>query len=478
MLLFSIYTILLFLLLKKLNFFNTTAFGGLGMYISFVVKLGVALYFFAFPYTTMIDSAHYMNDAEVLSRVIYKNPSDFFQIFFGFGDVQSLNEQYLSSTTYWSHDKGWMFSDTRNVIRVNAIFHWMAFNNPRVVLLFNILICLLGLRWIYEGLTQNTASRKNWLFVLIFFLPSTLLWTANLSKEAFLLFGLGLVMRNILTGRHIHFSTLIGLLILFLFKPYVGAAFLFSWVVYILMMQQNKVWRIASLALFALSIGLAAYFTQSRITQSISQKQFDFINLAEGGIWLEFNGSAVRIEDQDTIHIQITEADNRNFYAVISEPIQVEKRIHGSKSEAINIAPSKHEFYVLHQLHQSGSYIPLKVIDGKCSNLVKTIPNALFNTLFRPLPNDPPKSLSKWYFVLESYLLLALTMFALTKIRGTNHVKVIIFLGVACLLIALIIGWITPVLGAIIRYKLPITLSLIAASYLLLFPQKKQQKFT
>lgn len=478
MLLFAIYTLLLTLLLKKFSFFKTEALSGWGIYLAFAAKLGIALFFFAFPYSTMIDSGHYMHDADALSRVLYESPGDFLKIFLGFGDVQSLNEQYLSETTYWSHDKGWVFSDTRNVIRVNAIFHCLAFHNPRVVLLFNVLFCLIGLRWFYEGLSPLVKSRKNLLFLLIFFLPSTLLWTANLSKEAFLLVGFGLLIRNIFTGKQLHFSSFIGILILFMFKPYVGAAFLLAWLVYVLLMQANRTWRWTSLAIFTLSGIVFSGISHTKIAQFISQKQFDFINLAEGGVWLDVDGSAVRINDADTIHLQIYEAENKNFYALITMEVLGEKREHQQVPEKIKISSSEREYYVLHRLPKSGSYIELIPIDGQFSKLMKSAPQAMFNVLFRPLPNDPPKSIIKWYFVLETYLFLLILLYALTKIRASKRMNLLIFLGIASILIALIIGWTTPVLGAIVRYKLPITLSLIAASYLLLFPQKEQQKST
>jgi hypothetical protein len=476
MLVFALYTLVLCLILWKYYFFKTEALAGLGMYLAFVVKLVVALFFFAFPYSTMIDSGHYMHDAEVLSRVLYENPSDFLGIYFGFGDVQNLNEQYLSETTYWSHDKGWVFSDTRNVIRVNAVFQWLAFHNPRVVLLFNVLVCLIGLRWIYDGLSKHINSKHNLLFLLLFFLPSTLLWTANLSKEVVLVFGLGLVLRNVLSNRHCHYTTALGILILFLFKPYVGAGFLFAWLIYIIWMQQNKIWRWSSLAFFTVNIAIIGYFLAPRIAGKISQKQFDFVNLAEGGIWLDVDGSAVRINDSDTIHLQIHEAENKNFYALVLAEIVGEKRVHLEGVENIKIAPSEREYYVFHRLPKSGSYIKLKPINGEFSKLISNVPHALFNTFLRPAPNDPPKSFIKWYFVLETYLFMLILLYALTKIRGSKHINQLIFLGIASISIALIIGWTSPVLGAIVRYKLPITLAIIVASCLLLFPKVDTNK--
>jgi hypothetical protein len=261
-----------------------------------------------------------------------------------------------------------------------------------------------------------------------------------------------------------------------MFKPYVGVAFLLAWLVYVLLMQKNRTWRWAGLGIFILSGIVFLGISRTKIAQFISQKQFDFINLAEGGVWLEVKGSAVRIKDSDTVHLQIHEADNKNFYALVSAEVAGEKRVHQEAVENIKIAKSEREFYVLHRLPKSGSYIELQPIDGSFSNLISSIPSALFNAFLRPTPKDPPKSLVKWYFVGETYFILLLLLFALTKIKNSKHINLIIFLGISSILVALIIGWTTPVLGAIVRYKLPITLSLIAASYLLLFPQKEQQK--
>lgn len=424
----------------------------------------------------MIDSGHYMHDADALSRIIYESPVDFFQIFFGLGDVETLNEKYLYTTTYWSHNKGWIFSDTRNVIRVNAIFQWLAFHNQQVVLLFNTVICLMGLRWIYQGLENQVSKKQNWLFVLLFFLPSTLLWTANLSKEAFLIFGLGLVFRNMLTNKTVHFGTAAGLIFILLFKPYVGIALLFALLIYIFSMLNSHISRWISLGAFLAGVVLIVFMMRFNIADHISKKQFDFINLAEGGVWIELDGNAIRIEDSDTIHLEIWEAENKNLYATVTKELHAEKRVHKRVPEKIKIAPSQREYYVLHRLPKSGSYITLQPIDGKLSNLIASIPSALFNTFLRPTPKDPPKSFIKWYFVGETYFFLLMLVVALTKTKESKHGNMLLFLGISSMLIGVIIGWTTPVLGAVIRYKLPITIAIVAATWLLLFPKTDPNK--
>jgi hypothetical protein len=476
MLIFALYTVVLVVVLRKFDFFKTEAISGWGMYLAFGLKLGVALFFYAFPYSTMIDSANYMHDSEALSSIIFESPGDFLKIFFGFGHVQSLNEQYLYTTKYWSHDKGWMYSDTRNVIRVNAIFHWMAFYNERVVLLFNVILCLIGLNWIFKGISNLVAKRKNSLFLLIFFLPSTLLWTANLSKEIFLIIGLGLVFCNTFTNRPHHLKTILGLFIILLFKPYVGVALVFAWIIYIIALQEKIILRWTTLAIFTSVIVSSLFLTRTKIVEHISLKQFDFMNLAEGGVWIELDGHAVRIADEDTMHLEIWEAENKNVYALVKQEVVAEKRVHKQQAEKISIQPSHRDYYVSHRLPKSGSYIPIQPISGQLSNLLTTIPGALFNSFFRPTPLDPPKSAAKWYFVLENYFLLFILSLALTRVNNSENLKLLMFLGVSTILIGLIIGWTTPVLGAIVRYKLPITLSIVAATWLLLFPKIDTQR--
>jgi hypothetical protein len=476
MLIFALYTVVLVLVLKKINFFKTSAIGGWGIYAALAIKLCVALYFYTFPYQTMFDSKMYMQSANALSHVLHENPRDFLQLFWGFGDVESLNLKYLSSTTYWSHNKMLIFSDTRNVIRANAIFHLIAFKNPLVVLLFNVVVSMFGLLWLYKGLTKVCHIRRNLLFLLIFFLPSTQLWTANLSKEVFIIFGFGLLIRNIFNEKPFHFSTLIAVIILFIFKPYVGAAFTLALLIYFILKQNNQSSRRASMIVFTVLSLVFAWILCEKITYSLSKKQFDFINLGEGGVWLDIDSSSIQIANSDTIYLEIKEGIDKNFYAKITSEVEGVRREHLRVSENIKLSPGDREYYVLLRLPRSGSYIPIDPINGEFSNLILSVPNALFNTFLRPTPTDPPRSLMKWYFVIENYLLIGGLLFALTKIRGNPHIKTIIFLMIASITIALVIGWTTPVLGALLRYKLPITLSIVAATWLLLFPKIDTQR--
>jgi hypothetical protein len=478
---FLLYTIALVLLLKKSTFFQTSALGGWGMYIAIFVKIVVALFFFYLPYDTMIDSPAYMHDSEVLSRVLYSHPADFFRLFLGMGDVQNLNEVHLSETTYWSHDKGWIFSDTRNVIRINAIFQWLAFHNPLVILLFNVLVALFGLRLIFLSIQNATQSKSSLLFILLFFLPSTLLWTANIMKENYMLLGLGLVLyfwfkREIRALRN--FGLVAGFLMLLLFKPYVAVALLMAWLLFTLINVRVAKWRWAAfIVLGMLGLGAATFFTGS-VTTFISKKQHDFINLSEGGLWLQYENGLARVSNLDANKVHVYEHTDQNFYAQFSDTLKAEYRAHGIATKEVQLLPNNQDWYVFHNLPESGSYIALTPIQNRWQQLLKNIPQALGNVLFRPLPNDPPKSILKWYFVLENLLIWAIIGLGLWRFKASKYKYLVVSLFAAALLIALFIGWTTPVLGAIVRYKLPVILLIFAASWLLLYPKQTENTET
>lgn len=443
------------------------------MYLTFGVKLLVALLLYYFPYDTMIDSQAYMHDSEVFSRVIYSHPGDFLRLFLGFGDVQQLNELHLSETTYWSHDKGWMFSDTRNVIRINTIFQWLSFHNPLVILLFNTVVALFGLKLIFLGMQKVTNYRPNLLFILLFFLPSTLLWTANIMKENYMLLGLGLVLYlwfNDKKNATTNIGIAIGFLILLLFKPYVSVALFLFWFLFKVGTIQSLHWRWIAYSITVLVGVFGIFLLCNKVAHFISKKQHDFIQLSEGGLWLKYENGLARVIDLDQSKVIVYEHNDQNFYAQFSDTLRAEYRVHGQAMHQVELHPNDGDWYVYHNLPKSGSHIPITPIHNRWQQLIKNIPQALVNVFLRPYPNDPPKSKIKWYFVLENLVIWAIIVWGLWGFRKAKLKPLAFALFGAALLIALFIGWTTPVLGAIVRYKLPTTLLFFGASWLLLCP--------
>jgi hypothetical protein len=170
--------------------------------------------------------------------------------------------------------------------------------------------------------------------------------------------------------------------------------------------------------------------------------------------------------------------EHQNRYGYLNEPTEGHVRIDGEERTLVNLYPSNEKLYVFHLLEPSGSLIPITPINRSHIQLIKNIPEALFNTLFRPLPTDPPSKIEKWYFVLENWFIYALILVGVFIKRtqfNTKQQSFIVFIVVFTILLSLLIGWITPVIGAIIRYKIPIVFLLIGLGWLLLYAKNEQK---
>ena len=129
----------------------------------------------------------------------------------------------------------------------------------------------------------------------------------------------------------------------------------------------------------------------------------------------------------------------------------------------IRLTPEDGPWPVYFKGDRCGSYFPVTPINDSFGQLIKNIPEALFNASFRPTPFDNGGNL-KWFNFLETILLFGFIIFVLLrmKIYRTMDQHVVFW----CLLIfavtlLVLIGWTTPVMGALVRYRVP--------AYLVLF---------
>jgi hypothetical protein len=104
--------------------------------------------------------------------------------------------------------------------------------------------------------------------------------------------------------------------------------------------------------------------------------------------------------------------------------------------------------------------------------LIANIPEALFNASIRPLPNDPGSKL-KYISMLEVWVLFAFLMYAIVNRRKiiSGEKNIIVGLIIFALFLFVLIGWTTPVLGAITRYRFPAQLALVLVGLILIQPK-------
>jgi hypothetical protein len=103
---------------------------------------------------------------------------------------------------------------------------------------------------------------------------------------------------------------------------------------------------------------------------------------------------------------------------------------------------------------------------------MKNIPEALANSYLRPYLFDPGSRL-KYLSMLEVWFLSVFLVFSLFQRRKLNAVEKAIIFGmvVFALTLFLLIGWTTPVIGAIARYRFPAQLALVVVGLISFKPK-------
>ncbi len=124
-----------------------------------------------------------------------------------------------------------------------------------------------------------------------------------------------------------------------------------------------------------------------------------------------------------------------------------------------------------------GSDVEVPNVNASGLDIVKKAPIGFINTTFRPHPlewKDPLKALAG----IENIGLLLLLIFALIKTKRPNsdQLNFLLFSFSFVVIFYAAIGLSTPVLGALVRYKIPALPFIGASIILLLSPKQKEIK--
>jgi hypothetical protein len=134
------------------------------------------------------------------------------------------------------------------------------------------------------------------------------------------------------------------------------------------------------------------------------------------------------------------------------------------KPVLVHLTPNGEQWEKVYQSMGCSSYIELTPINDSYYQLLCNIPEALINSTLRPFPSDPGSNL-KYLAIAEMYLMTLFIFFALKRRRKLDfrERKIVVFLITFALVLLVLIGWTTPVLGAIVRYRFPAQLAVVLA---------------
>lgn len=390
----------------KWKFFSVTAVSKKIIVLVFILKVlaGVGLILIYDKYygdRSTADIFKYFDDSKLMHEVLFESPGDYIKMLSGVGDdTPYFKEKYYDHFKWWYRPyESSVYNDSHVIIRVNALFRLFSFQNIYVHSIFFSFLSFIGLILLVRFFVGLFKGKERLLFFAFMLMPSVVLWSSAPLKEALLFFVLGFFFFSIQLFSQKRLVSLILLLItsycLILLKFYVFMVLMPCLIPFLLQ------------ARLKLKFPIALYLTSVAI--------FSVLALNVKYIFPQYDIVSILIQKQD---------------------------------EFINLA----EFI------QSGSRYDITRLDGSLWMFLKTSPEAFFNAFFRPfiLENTNILALLSSLEVIFYTLFLAAAIILMKKENWRVNRNIILFCGFFVLLMFVLLGWTTPVAGALVRYRVPV----------------------
>jgi len=465
---------------------KTDGLTSIDLLLTWAIKLLAAL-LFLFIYThyygsgtLTADSKAFMVESHLLQNVAYVSFGDYLRFLFGL-ETQEMVHHYLSNTTHWNTGDLTLINDSKNVIRINSVLYFISNGNVYFHAFVFSFFSLLGFRELYLTFSQSIHFSKRVFWYALILLPSMLFWTASMLKEPLMIVGMCLLLRALLgelTKKQRLWRFSVGVILMLAFKPYVLFCLIPAVLIYVTIKWVFKGKIIISiLSVLGVVVILGAVFPLQREKSVfyLTRKQFDFINIGNGGMHAYADTCFYFFHPDQFQYLTLNEKDSSVFLnkTVHAKQVELGKAL---PFKDVILHPNKDRWILYFKSDGCASNVPVTFIDGSSSQVIKNIPEAFVNAAFRPFFGDPGGWL-KYFAIIETLLLFAWVIFSFRYWKEASpQIRLqVTTLLVFSIVLLILIGWITPVLGAIVRYRIPAYMAILVAS-LLLFKQKKELK--
>lgn len=486
-----LFSVLIFLFRKKQN----TAIPRWAYVFAFLAKITCG-FFLTYIYTNYYpdrktaDIYKYYDDAKVIHSALNENPTDYVKIISGIG-----NDNLHFDTTYYAKMNNWYkrydfgtYNDNHTIIRFNALVMPLAFGSFHVHTVFMCMLSFVGLSALALVFIRFFPQKKWLVFLSVFFIPSVLFWGSGVLKEGILLFSIGILFYSyyhliILKKTSILniLLLLLSLLLLLINKNYL----LICLVPPLICFYITQKYAVKRPGLFFFSFHailiVSGFITAKFILdkdpiKTISHKQRDFINLAKGGVFLLNNSNLVRIEPEEKNSLIKAQGDSCKLKPGT-------KYMHWNLNNLydtlfVESATDSSIYKMIWDLPKAGSLIQTEPVKPGIGPFISFAPKAFFNSLLQPSITKA-RSLIEKMAATENILLVVFLLFCIlfSDFKKIN-IPVLNMCIYSVTILFLIIGYTTPVAGAIVRYKMPLLPLLLIAGINILSLEKIRKRFT
>lgn len=391
-------------LIRKHPFFQLPVLPNVWLQAAFLVKVvgGIALGLLYWEYyhdPSSSDTIKFFNDSKFIFDARLRQPVHFFKMLTGIdGNNPELRQYYAQMFAWLNTDV--LFNDNKTIIRLNTVFRFFSFGYYYVHVVFINMLSFAGMIALFKVLSRYVAGRHRLLFLLIFTIPSLAFWGSGVLKDGLLLFEVGFLLlsfQRLLDGDR-RAKTLvlftIALTLLCFTKLYMIASVfpgLIAWRLAKNHSNSSALYRFVAVYLFFIAIGFNVYRVDDR-----------------------FDLSAIIYYKQ------------HNFMAQVEDM-------------------------------KPGSMISIPELEYGFQYILESTPGAFLRTLWKPSLADNLSNRLVLLAALENTALLLILSGLLIFYRRKAAVRILPihwFSLFVTVLIFTLIGITTPVLGAMVRYKI------------------------
>lgn len=406
--------------MRRTRFFGQVPglqFRWLAIFFLLRIAAGVALwaiYTYVYPDRATADVFKYFDDSAHMFKALPEKPGDYLRMITGIGnDAPYFRDLYYRDMNNWvRHYESDLYNDAHTIIRFNAIVRLFSFGEFHVHSVVTAFLSLTGLVGLYRAFVRSLPGRENLLALAIFLLPSVLFWASGVIKESLLFFGIGLLMYQVDRAMHGELRwrdpvlLAFNVVMLFFLKFYVLMSLLPALILLVWARRQARpaFWVKATLLYAAL------------VTLGLNLHQF---------------------------------LPGWNILGILTM--------------------KQRDFVGLAMQVNSGSFVMPELLLPDVWLFIRQAPYALCITLLGPLIHMGGGPLGVLSAIENLFLVLFLVLCVIHRkpwkeIDRTLLVTLLLYVA----LLALVIGWTTPVMGAVVRYRTPLLPFLMVAGLLIL----------
>jgi len=483
------YAILFIFLIWKIRFFQTEFLSKKLIAFAFILKIlaGTALWFvYTHMYSDRLtaDIFKYFDDGKVIYDRLFENPADYFKIVFGIADASIFPA--FEDLRHWSREfNQGLYNENRTLIRFNALVDLFSFGNYHVHTVFMCFLSTIGLMGIFKTFSVFLSNKTKELYAVVFLLPSVVFWGSGVLKEGLILFALGMCIYHYYKFIHGRMSIIqIIAVLLFLFLLSITKLYIFLIIVPALIAHawisktNNSFPEIKYMTVLVLYFSAGLLMPKYDFPFMLMEKQRQAVYMAQGGSYLTNHEIQKFIYIDPEIENRIIRLkDKPGFCKIVPGVPYISWNLETFlDSTYIEHSTDTNTFWIFYDQAAAGSNIKIPMLNGTFLSILTNSPVAFANTFFRPYIFEAKNPLMLLSALENCLIIITALVCMFFCYRNIPNRHLLYFCLTIAVLLFVLIGLSTPVLGSAVRYKIPVLPFLLMAFLLILDKEKLIRK--